>query len=76
MAYWYLGSSWRAERQEVQDDFLARQSKTGTRQDNRVQIAVNLSIGVADGSGNQYTEGVGDGSGKQFNGVIGFKIRH
>ena len=58
------------------EDFLARQSMTGTSQKNRVQRAVNLSIGVADGSGSQYTEGVGDGSRKQFNGVTGFKIRH
>ena len=57
------------------EDFLVRQSKTGTRQNNRLQRAVNLSIGMADGGESQYTEGVGDGSRKQLNGVTGFKIR-
>ena len=54
---------------------LARQSNTGTREENRVQRAVQLSIGVADGRGSQYTEGEGDGSRKQSNGGTGFNIR-
>ena len=58
------------------ENCFARQSKSGTRQNNRLQIAVNLSIGVADGSGSQYTEGVRYGSRKQLNSVTEFKIRH
>ena len=58
------------------ENCFARQSKSGTRQNNRVQITVNLSIGMADGSGSQYTEGVEEGYRKQLKGVTGFKIRH
>ena len=53
---------------------FARRSKTGTREDNRLQRAVHLSLGVADGKGSQFTEGEGDGSRKQTNGGTGFKI--
>ena len=55
---------------------LDRQPKNGTREDNRVQRAVQLSLGVADGRGGQYTEGEGGGSRKQTNGGTGFKIIH
>ena len=44
------------------EDCLARQSKTGTREENRVQRAVQLSLGVADRRGIQYTECEGDRS--------------
>ena len=54
---------------------LARQSKSGTREDNRVRIAVQLSFGVADDRGSQYTEGEVGRSIKQLNGGTGFKIR-
>ena len=57
------------------EDFLDRQSKTGTREDIRVRRAVHLSIGVPDGRGVQYTEGEGGGSRKQSNGGMGYKIR-
>ena len=54
---------------------LARRSKTGTREYNRVLRVVQISIGVTNGRGVQYTEGEGDGSIKQLNGGTGFKIR-
>ena len=54
---------------------LARQSKTGRREENMVQRAVQLSIGVVDGRGGQYTDGEGGGSIRQSNGGMGFKIR-
>ena len=54
---------------------LVRQSKTGTREENKVRIAVQISLGVTDGRGGQYTEGEGGGSRKQSNGGTGFKIR-
>ena len=43
---------------------LTRKSKTGAREENWVQIAVQLSLGVADGRGSQYTEDEGGGSRK------------
>ena len=56
------------------EDCLARQSKTGTREENRVRREVQLSIGVADGRGSQYTEGEGgDPENSQTMGR-GFKI--
>ena len=55
------------------EDCLARQSKTGTREDNRVRRAVQLSIGVADGRGSQYKKGEGDGYRKQSNGGKGLR---
>ena len=55
---------------------LDRQSKTGTREDNIVRRAVQLSLGVADEKGSQYTEGKGDGSRIQLNGGMGIKIIH
>ena len=39
---------------------LSRSSNTGTRVENRVQRAVQLSLRVADGRVSQYTEGEGD----------------
>ena len=54
---------------------LARKSKTGTREDNRVQRTVQLSVRVADGRKSQYTESEGDGSRKHSNSGTGFKIR-
>ena len=54
---------------------LARKSKTVTREDNRVQRTVQLSVRVADGRKSQYTESEGDGSRKQPKGWMGFKIR-
>ena len=54
---------------------LARQSKTVMWEDNRVQRAVQTSLGGEDGMGSQYIEGEGDGSRKQSNGGTGFKIR-
>ena len=41
--------------------YLARQSKNGTKVENRVQKAVHLSLRVEDGRGSQCTEGEGDG---------------
>ena len=38
------------------DDCLSRRYKTGMRVENRVQIAVQLSLRVADGRGSKYTE--------------------
>ena len=38
---------------------LVRRSKTRMREDNRVQRAVRISIGVVYGRGGQYTEGEG-----------------
>ena len=54
---------------------LDRKSKTGTREDDRVQRAVEVGLGVVDGRGGQYTEGEGGGSRKQSNGGTGLKIR-
>ena len=58
-------SGWAVEAGSVEDYFAGR-SKTGTRKDNRVQRAVQLDIGVADGRGSEYTEGEGYGSRKHF----------
>ena len=54
---------------------LVRLSNTGTREDNRVQRALQLSLRVVDGRGSQYTEGEGDEYRKQSNSGTGFKIR-
>ena len=54
---------------------LVRQSKTGTREDNRVRRTLQISLRVADGRGGQYIEGEWDGSRKQSNVETGFKIR-
>ena len=54
---------------------LLRRYNTGTREDNRVRRAVQLSLGVADGRGGQYMEVEGVGSRKQYNVGTGFKIR-
>ena len=54
---------------------LDRQSKTGTREDNRVRRAVQLILGVAYGRGSKYMEREGEGSRKQSNNGTGFKVR-
>ena len=54
---------------------LARQSKTRTREENRLQRTVQISIKVSDGRGNHYTKSEGDISRKQLNGGTGFKTR-
>ena len=51
---------------------LARQSNTGLREENWVQIVVHISHGVADWREIQYTKGEGDGSRNQSNGGTGF----
>ena len=50
----------------------ARRFKTGTRVENWVQRAVQISLRVAYGRGSQYTEVEGSGSRKQLNGGTGF----
>ena len=55
--------------------YLARQSKTGTKLENRVQRVVHLSLRVEDGRGSQYTEGEGDGYRKIRTVGRGVKIR-
>ena len=54
---------------------MARRSKTGMREENRVKRAVQLSLRVADGRRSQYTKGEEGGSIKQSKGGTGFKIR-
>ena len=65
-----------SERQAVEskemEGCLDRRSKTGTRVENWVQRAVQISIRVADGRGGQYTEGERDRSRKHANGGTGF----
>ena len=65
----------RAAEADRMEACLDRKSKTGTREDNRVQRAVQLSLRVADGRRNQYTEGKMDRYRKQSSGWTGFKIR-
>ena len=55
--------------------YLDRQSKTGTRDDNRVRRVLQLSLRVADGRVSHYTEDERDRSRKQLNVGTGFKIR-
>ena len=54
------------------DACLSRRYKTIMRVGNWVQIAVQLSLGVADGREGRDMEGEGDGSRKKSNGGTGF----
>ena len=75
-----LGSRSREAIQRVQDGrwrrsgmdaSLARRSKTRTRMENWVQIAVQLGQRMLDGRGSRETEGEGEGYRKQSNGETG-----
>ena len=55
-------SSGRAVEAVGMEACLSRQSTTGTREENRVNIAVQLGLRVEDGRGGHYTEGEGCGS--------------
>ena len=51
------GSAGRVVEAGGMEAYLARQSKTEIREDNKVRRVVQISFGVADGRGGQYTEG-------------------
>ena len=70
-----IESAGRAVEARRMEACLARQYNTGTREDNRAQREVHLSLSVAYGRGSQYTEGEEGGYRIQSNGGRGFKIR-
>ena len=54
------------------DACFARRSNTGTRVENWLQRAVQVSLRVTDGRGSRDTEGGGEGYIKQLNSGTGF----